>query len=66
MEKGFLGGKNTGTFHHGFRSLLAASASALTGRRIYNRSVESEASSQIILAENLVKVYEARSLAFCS
>jgi putative ABC transport system ATP-binding protein len=62
MEKGFLGGKNTGTFHHGFRSLLAASASALTGRRIYNRSVESEASSQIILAENLVKVYEAGKL----
>ena len=29
---------------------------------IYNRSVQSEASSQIILAENLVKVYEAGKL----
>jgi putative ABC transport system ATP-binding protein len=32
------------------------------GPRIYNRSVQSEASSQIILAENLVKVYAAGKL----
>lgn len=32
---------------------------ALNGRSIYNRKVESEASSQIILAENLTKVYMA-------
>jgi putative ABC transport system ATP-binding protein len=31
----------------------------LNGRSIYNRKVESEASSQIILAENLTKVYMA-------
>ena len=35
---------------------------ALKGSRIYNRCVATEASSQIILAENLVKVYEAGKL----
>jgi putative ABC transport system ATP-binding protein len=34
----------------------------MKGAPIYNRCVESEASSQIILAENLVKVYEAGKL----
>jgi putative ABC transport system ATP-binding protein len=34
----------------------------LNGRRIYNRSVQADSSTQIILAENLVKVYEAGKL----
>jgi len=38
------------------------SARLLNGPDIYNRSVQQEASSQIILAENLVKVYEAGKL----
>jgi putative ABC transport system ATP-binding protein len=37
-------------------------ASALNGRRIYNRRVQSEELSPIILAEDLVKVYEAGKL----
>jgi putative ABC transport system ATP-binding protein len=40
----------------------SAGACLVNGPYIYNRSVQSEASSQIILAENLVKVYEAGKL----
>src|ERR1035437_609277 len=38
---------------------LWAHLAILNGRSIYNRKVQSEASSQIILAENLTKVYMA-------
>jgi ABC-type glutathione transport system ATPase component len=52
----------TASFHPGCARLGFVGACLVNGPNIYNRSVQQEASSQIILAENLVKVYEAGKL----
>jgi putative ABC transport system ATP-binding protein len=54
--------KSIGFSQQGYGMSSSVGASVLKGRRIYNRRVQSEESSQIILAEDLVKVYEAGKL----
>ena len=57
-----LGAPTDSIFRHGRVRPHSAGACLFNGPYIYNRSVLAEASTQIILAENLVKVYEAGKL----